>query len=73
LADDTTLFLKDAGEIPLALKIVHTFSKASGLYLNINKCELMSLKNRNLLSICNIPIKDEITYLGIKIVKNEEE
>lgn len=33
----------------------------------------MSIKNSNLLSICNNPIKDEITYLGIKIVKNEEE
>jgi len=44
-------FFKDAGEIPLALKTVHTFSKAPGLYLNMNKGELISLKNSNLLSI----------------------
>jgi len=52
LADDTTFFfffLKDAGEIPLALKIIYTFSKASGLYLNINKCQLIFLKNSNLI------------------------
>jgi len=42
-------FLKDAGEIPLALKIIYTFSKASGLYLNINKCQLIFLKNSNLI------------------------
>jgi len=51
LADDTTFFffLKDAGEIPLALKIIYTFSKASGLYLNINKCQLIFLKNSHLI------------------------
>ncbi len=57
LADNTTLFLKDAGEIPKAINIIRIFSKASGLHLNINKCELMSLKQCNLPSICGIPIK----------------
>ncbi len=72
LADHTTLFLKDAGEIHKAINIIRIFSKASGLHLNINKCELMSLKQCDLPSICGIPIKNEVTYLGIKIVKDEE-
>ncbi len=38
----------------------------------MNKCELMSLKQCDLPSICGIPIKNEVTYLGIKIVKDEE-
>ncbi len=31
-----------------------------------------SLKQCDLPSICGIPIKNEVTYLGIKIVKDEE-
>ncbi len=38
----------------------------------MNKCELLSLKQCDLPSICGIPIKNEVTYLGIKIVKDEE-
>ncbi len=44
LADDTTLFLQDANQVPLALKYIQQFSKASGLFLNLSKCELMSSK-----------------------------
>ncbi len=45
LADDTTLFFKDAEEIPKAINIISIFSKASGLHLNMNKCELLSLSS----------------------------
>ncbi len=55
LADDTTLFFKDAEEIPKAINIISIFSKASGLHLNMNKCELLSLKQCDLPSICGIP------------------
>lgn len=41
LADDTTLFLKDASQIPLALSLIESFSRASGLCLNVNKCEFL--------------------------------
>jgi len=40
LADDTTLFLKNARQIPVALKEISLFSKASGLKLNMEKCEI---------------------------------
>lgn len=39
LADDTALFLRDASQIPIALSSLQSFSNASGLLLNINKCE----------------------------------
>ncbi len=40
LADDTTLFLKNEDQIPLALQSINQFSRASGLQLNLNKCEI---------------------------------
>lgn len=45
LADDTTLFLKNKDQILLVLQIITKFSKASGLQLNLNKCELFALKD----------------------------
>ncbi len=72
LADDTTLFLNDASQVPLALRLIESFSRASGLCLNINKCELMSIKHCGVPSICNIPVKDQVTYLGIVINKDQK-
>ncbi len=72
LADDTTLFLNDASQVPLALRLIESFSRASGLCLNINKCELMSIKHCGVSSICNIPVKDQVTYLGIVINKDQK-
>lgn len=65
-AHHTTLCLKDV------LHIIQISSKASALHFNINKCELMSLKLCDSPSICGVPIKTEISYLGLKIVKDEE-
>ena len=46
----------------------------SGLKVNIKKCELFGLKFRpnNLTEIEGICIKDVISYLGIKMCKNQE-
>lgn len=63
---DTNLFLNDTSQIPLALKLIDSFSRASGLHLNINKCELMSVKS------CNVPVKDQVTHLGIIIYKDQK-
>ncbi len=70
LADDTTLFLKNSDQIPLALNTIKLFSNASGLLLNVDKCELMPVKQLSVSSICNIQVKETITYLGIVISKN---
>ena len=72
LADDTTIFLKNASQIPVAIQVIKQFSEASGLCLNINKCELLPLKDCNIQTICNIPIKKEVTYLGIIITKDQK-
>jgi len=48
LADDTTIFLKNASQIPVTIHVISQFSKASGLCLNINKCELLPLKECNI-------------------------
>lgn len=71
LVDDTTLYLKDSSDISCALDITHVFSKASGLYLNVNKCELLAVKDSVTRSISNIPVKDTVTYLGISINKDQ--
>lgn len=39
LADDITLFLKNAGQIPKVLSSMLFFSEASGLTLNIKTCK----------------------------------
>ena len=70
LADDTTLFLKNEDQIPLALQSIHQFSKASGLQLNLNKCEILTLHDCHLQSLYNMKIKQEVKYLGIVISKD---
>ncbi|XP_051811827.1 LINE-1 reverse transcriptase homolog isoform X1 [Acanthochromis polyacanthus] len=70
LADDTVLFLKDDSQVPVAINVIQSFSKASGLKLNVNKCVLLPVKNcfKNL--ICDIPVKDSVVYLGVTITKD---
>lgn len=71
-ADDTTLFLKDERQISLALDSINQFSKASGVTLNTNKCEIFALHEQPLCLIGNIKVKKEIKYLGITITRNKE-
>lgn len=72
LADDTTLFLKNKDQIPLALSLINSFSKASGLQLNLNKCELMALHPSQVDSLFNIPVKESVKYLGISITRDSK-
>lgn len=71
LADDTTLFLKNAAEVSKAICSINNFSKISGLNLNVNKCEIFPLKSVNMEKIEGIPVKEVVTYLGIKLCKDE--
>lgn len=66
-ADDTTLFLKKEHQISLALHSVKQFPKASGLHLNLEKCEMLTLHEFPLQSLFNIQIQREVKYLGIII------
>ncbi len=70
LADDTTLFLKDESQVSKALDLIYNVSCASGLKLNVSKCEIMPVHDLNNDSIENIPIKSTVKYLGIYITKN---
>ncbi len=57
LADDTALFLKDKNEIGATIELIKEFSNASGLHLNIGKCEILTLYDTDETNFCNIPIK----------------
>ncbi len=70
LADDTTLFLKDESQVSKALDLIYNCSCASGLKLNVSKCEIMPVHDLNNDSIENIPIKSTVKYLDIYINKN---
>ncbi len=45
LADDTVIVLRDQYQIDKVIQLICLFSKASGLYLNINKCDLIAIHN----------------------------
>lgn len=70
LADDPTLFLSDAEQIPVAINLVSHFSEASGLQLNLKKCELMAIHGHTEAQLFNIQLKNEVRYLGIVITKD---
>lgn len=58
LADDPTLFIFfKLNESPFAFQSINQVSRASGLQLNVKKCEILSLHERTLHSISNIQIK----------------
>lgn len=70
LANDTTLYLKGEHQSPLALQSIDQFTKASGVQLNSNKCEIIALQECSLQLICDIEIKNEVIYLVIVISKD---
>ncbi|XP_057689527.1 uncharacterized protein LOC130914395 [Corythoichthys intestinalis] len=71
LADDTTLFLKDTSQIQKSIDVINVFSKASGLRLNIAKCELLPVKEWCDENVSGITVKHKVKYLGIIIGKDE--
>lgn len=73
LADDTAIFLKDVSQVKRIIECIKTFSKVSGLHLNIKKCTLFPIKDNDIpfTEFEGIPIKEEVTYLGINICKDQ--
>ena len=53
----------------MATELINTFSRASGVYLNLAKCELMAIKGCSETSYGGIPLKNEDQYLGIVFTK----
>ncbi|OOO00292.1 MAG: hypothetical protein ATN35_08065 [Epulopiscium sp. Nele67-Bin004] len=72
LADDSTIFLKSSVQIPLVIKRIEIFSKASGLHLNLKKCELMAIHDHSIIDLYEIPVKKEVKYLGVVITKENK-
>ena len=69
-ADDTALLLKDKFMVDVALGSISIFSKASGLSLNVKKCELLPIHSSTDSIISSIEVKSEVKYLGIVLSKN---
>ncbi len=58
LADDTTLFIQNENQIYVAIDLISEFSRASGVYLNLAKCELMAIKECLETNYDGIPLKN---------------
>lgn len=58
LADDTVDHIK-------------VFSKASGLTLNFDKCELLPIKSCSARSLYSIPVRPRASYLSVIICKDD--
>ncbi len=56
----------------LSFKLIKCFSKASGLKLNLDKCELLAIKTCSSPSLYSIPVKSQVTYLGVSICKDDK-
>uniref|UniRef100_A0A3P9JF49 Reverse transcriptase domain-containing protein n=1 Tax=Oryzias latipes TaxID=8090 RepID=A0A3P9JF49_ORYLA len=69
-ADDTALLLKDDAEVVKALNRIQLFSKASGLKLNISKCEILPVHSCQHQTIEAIRVVHEVKYLGVLLSKN---
>ena len=76
-ADDTTFFVQDIASITEIMKVFETFSKFSGLRLNVSKCEICGIGVLN-----NVPValcgfknvllsEDSIRVLGVHFSYNE--
>uniref|UniRef100_A0A3B3HKX7 Reverse transcriptase domain-containing protein n=1 Tax=Oryzias latipes TaxID=8090 RepID=A0A3B3HKX7_ORYLA len=72
-ADDTALFLKNKNMVPVVINKILLFSRASGLTLNLKKCEILPIHTCNQSIIENIPVKSEVKYLGLIITKNSND
>ena len=76
-ADDATFFLKDLNSVKAVLCIANIYSKFSGLYPNLSKCEIAGigvLKGANV-ALCGMKtldlVNESIKILGIHISYNK--
>ena len=69
LTDDTILFMQDKDQQSYALTLVEQFSSASGLTVNISKCEILPLHECDDSVMKNIAVKHTVEYLWIHIKK----
>lgn len=72
-ADDITLFLEDEKDLQEALQIFDIFSRASGLSMNVNKCEAMWLGSKKYCqdTYHNFAWKRKLKILGIHFANDK--
>lgn len=71
-ADDTFLLFKDEHHIPVTIQNIEVFSKASRLFLNIQKCELHSIYKNAQNVICDILFKTVVKHLGVHVTTDQK-
>lgn len=72
-ADDTAIFWKNKFEVPKIIRCIEAFTAVSDLKMNCNKSVLFPLKDCSSTEIENIPVKHQLTYLGLVVCKNEKQ
>lgn len=72
LAHDTVLLLKDKHQVGPSINLINAFSKASGLYINTRKCEILSIivVEDNHIVTFQKKTKQTVRYLGIDVTKD---
>lgn len=60
---------KDEHQIPVAIQNIEIFSRASGLFLNIQICELQSIHENAQNVIYDVPVSTVVKYPGIYVTK----
>lgn len=66
-------FYKRAHLISTDISFINSFFKASGLIINVSKCEILPLHNLNDKVISNIPVRSSVKYLGFLVTKDVTE
>ncbi len=70
LADDK--IIQNENQISVAIDLIREFSRESGVYLNLAKCELMAIKECLGTKILWYSLKKEVQYLGMLITKDQK-
>ena len=69
-ADDIAFGFRSQEEFDKKVNIIREFCRTSGMKLNVNKCELLNLGSKPVIS--EFPCKNVIKYLGVLINKQRK-
>ena len=73
-ADDIAIFTNSDLEVKHIVEGFRRLERSFNLRINLNKCEMIRINegNSNIKFIEGIQIKDEVKYLGLKIVTSKK-
>lgn len=69
----TRVFFLDEKQVLNVMSGLDFFSKASGLLINTDKCEILPVHDSNKTVINGITVKQSVKYLGITVNKSAKE